>query len=36
VPLGIPVGIISAVRRRTFVDRTAMGTAVFFVSMPIY
>jgi peptide/nickel transport system permease protein len=34
--LGIPVGIISAVRRRTFVDRTAMGSALFFVSMPIY
>jgi peptide/nickel transport system permease protein len=34
--LGIPIGIISAVRRRTFVDRTAMGTALFFVSMPIY
>jgi peptide/nickel transport system permease protein len=36
VLLGIPVGIISAVKRRTFVDRTAMGTALFFVSMPIY
>jgi peptide/nickel transport system permease protein len=34
--LGIPIGIISAVRRRTFVDRTAMGSALFFVSMPIY
>src|SRR5205807_368917 len=33
---GIPVGIISAVRRRTVLDRTAMGTALFFVSMPIY
>ena len=36
VLLGIPVGIISAIRRRTFVDRTAMGTALFFVSMPVY
>jgi peptide/nickel transport system permease protein len=36
VLLGIPIGIISAVRRRTFVDRTAMGSALFFVSMPIY
>ncbi len=34
--LGIPIGIISAVRRRTFIDRTSMGTALFFVSMPIY
>jgi peptide/nickel transport system permease protein len=34
--LGIPIGIISAVKRRTFVDRTAMGSALFFVSMPIY
>jgi peptide/nickel transport system permease protein len=36
VLLGIPIGIISAVKRRTFVDRSAMGTALFFVSMPIY
>jgi peptide/nickel transport system permease protein len=36
VAMGIPVGIISAVKRRTLVDRTAMGTALFFVSMPIY
>jgi peptide/nickel transport system permease protein len=36
VLLGIPVGIISAVKRRTFIDRTAMGSALFFVSMPIY
>jgi peptide/nickel transport system permease protein len=33
---GIPVGIISAIRRRTWLDRTAMGTALFFVSMPVY
>jgi peptide/nickel transport system permease protein len=36
VLLGIPIGIISAIKRRTFVDRTSMGTALFFVSMPIY
>ncbi len=33
---GIPVGIISAIRRRTFLDRVAMGTALVFVSMPVY
>jgi peptide/nickel transport system permease protein len=33
---GIPVGIISAVKRRTVLDRGAMGTALFFVSMPVY
>jgi peptide/nickel transport system permease protein len=33
---GIPVGIISAVKRRTFFDRAAMGTALVFVSAPIY
>jgi peptide/nickel transport system permease protein len=33
---GIPVGIISAVRRGTLLDRTAMGAALFFVSMPVF
>ncbi len=33
---GIPVGIISAIKRRTFFDRAAMGTALVFVSAPIY
>jgi peptide/nickel transport system permease protein len=33
---GIPVGVISAIKRRTFLDRTAMGTALVFVSMPVY
>ncbi len=33
---GIPVGIISAVRRRSFADRSAMTTALIFVSMPVY
>jgi peptide/nickel transport system permease protein len=33
---GIPVGIISAVKRRTWLDRTSMGTALVFVSMPVY
>jgi peptide/nickel transport system permease protein len=33
---GLPVGIISAIRRRTIFDRVAMGTALVFVSAPIY
>ena len=33
---GIPVGVISAIKRRTLVDRFAMGTALVFVSMPVY
>jgi peptide/nickel transport system permease protein len=33
---GIPVGIISAIRRRTWLDRAAMGTALVFVSAPVY
>jgi peptide/nickel transport system permease protein len=34
--LGIPVGIISAIKRRTLPDRAAMGTALVFISMPVY
>jgi len=33
---GVLVGIISAVRRRTFVDRASMGTALVLVSAPEY
>jgi peptide/nickel transport system permease protein len=36
VLVGIPIGVISAVRRGTFLDRTAMGTALVFVSMPVF
>jgi peptide/nickel transport system permease protein len=36
VIFGIPVGIISAVRRGTFLDRVAMSTALTFVSMPSF
>lgn len=36
VVAGVPVGIISAIKRRTFLDRAAMGTALVFVSMPVY
>jgi len=34
--VGIPVGIISAVYRGRFLDRAAMGTALVFVSMPVF
>jgi peptide/nickel transport system permease protein len=34
--VGIPVGIVSAIKRRTVLDRTAMGTALIFVSAPVY
>jgi peptide/nickel transport system permease protein len=34
--VGLTVGIISAVRRRTLLDRAAMGTALVFVSAPAY
>jgi peptide/nickel transport system permease protein len=33
---GIPIGIISAIKRGTFIDRTAMGAALVFVSMPVF
>ena len=36
VIFGIPVGIISAVKRGTFLDRAAMSTALTFVSMPSF
>ena len=34
--VGIPVGIISAIKRRSLLDRSAMGTALVFVSAPVY
>jgi peptide/nickel transport system permease protein len=33
---GIPVGIISAIKRRTLLDRASMGGALLFVSAPVY
>jgi peptide/nickel transport system permease protein len=33
---GLPVGIISAVRRRSLVDRVAMGGALLAISAPVY
>jgi peptide/nickel transport system permease protein len=34
--VGIPIGIISAIKRRTFLDRITMGGALVFVSAPVY
>jgi peptide/nickel transport system permease protein len=34
--VGVSVGILSAVRRRTLLDRSAMATALLFVSAPEY
>ena len=34
--MGIPVGILSAVRSGSFLDRTARGIALVFVSMPVF
>ncbi len=34
--LGIPIGVVSAVKQRSFVDRLAMGFALFFVSAPVF
>jgi peptide/nickel transport system permease protein len=36
VMAGIPVGIISAIKRGTFIDRISMTTALAFVSMPVF
>jgi peptide/nickel transport system permease protein len=34
--VGIPVGIISAIKRGTWLDRFAMGTALVAISAPVY
>ena len=34
--LGIPIGIVSGLRRRSAVDRAAMGFALFGVSAPVF
>jgi len=36
VIVGIPIGIISAIKRRTFLDRAAMGAALVCVSAPVF
>ncbi|SRR5581483_9053034 len=34
--MGIPVGILSAIKRGSILDRMAMGVALVFVSMPVF
>ncbi|MGH2829654.1 MAG: ABC transporter permease [Actinomycetota bacterium] len=34
--IGIPIGILSALRPRSIADRTAMGIALFFISAPVF
>jgi peptide/nickel transport system permease protein len=34
--IGIPIGIISAVKRRSLLDRSTMLAALFFVSAPVF
>jgi peptide/nickel transport system permease protein len=34
--IGIPIGVVSALKRRTIVDRAAMGFALFGVSAPVF
>ncbi len=34
--IGIPIGVLSAVRRRSLWDRAALGFALFFVSAPVF
>ena len=34
--MGIPIGIISAIKRGSVLDRLAMGIALVFVSMPVF
>src|SRR5947209_9332881 len=36
VLLGIPVGIISAIKTGTWLDRVSMGISLVFVSMPVF
>jgi peptide/nickel transport system permease protein len=36
VLMGVPVGVISAIKRGTFIDRASMTTALTFVSMPTF
>jgi peptide/nickel transport system permease protein len=34
--IGIPIGIVSAIKRRSLLDRATMLTALFFVSAPVF
>jgi peptide/nickel transport system permease protein len=33
---GLPIGVISAIKRRTLADRVSMGGALFAISAPVY
>ena len=33
---GVAIGVLSAVKRRTWIDRTAMGFALFGISAPVF
>ncbi|MCW2967428.1 MAG: binding-protein-dependent transport system inner rane component [Solirubrobacteraceae bacterium] len=34
--IGLPIGVISAIRSRSFFDRASMGTALVAISAPVY
>jgi peptide/nickel transport system permease protein len=34
--IGLPVGVLSAVKSRSFIDRTAMGATLLAISAPVY
>ncbi len=34
--IGIPIGVASAIKRRSLIDRLSMGFALFFVSAPVF
>ena len=34
--IGIPIGVVSALKQRSLVDRLALGSALFFVSAPVF
>lgn len=34
--VGLPIGVVSAARRRSILDRASMGFALFFVSAPVF
>jgi len=36
IVISVPIGILSALRRGSFLDRSAMGAALVFVSMPVF
>ncbi|MGI8595056.1 MAG: ABC transporter permease [Solirubrobacteraceae bacterium] len=36
IAIGIPVGVVSATRRRSWIDRIAMGAALVAISAPVY